>query len=88
MSEKSFVATSLRFKSCNKLKKSSIGIRVHLATLGLGRNSGPSGDFKTHPVDTAIAEGLSWTNPDVCRVDRRREAIRSPEADGGGVSAE
>jgi hypothetical protein len=87
MPEKSFVATYLRLECCNKLGKISVGIRTNLDRLGLGRNSGPSGDFKTHPVDTAIAEGLSWTNPDVCRVDRRRAAIRSPEANGGGVSA-
>jgi len=46
----------------------------------------------THPVGTVIfktliAEILSWTKPDVCRVDWRRPAIRSPEANDGGVSA-
>ncbi len=30
---------------------------------------------------------FSWTKPDVCQVDGRRPAIRSPEANGGGVSA-
>ncbi len=38
-------------------------------------------------LNAVIAEALSWTKPDVCRVDRRRLAIRPPEANGGGVSA-
>jgi len=36
---------------------------------------------------TPVVEVLSWTKPDVCQVDGRRPAIRSPEANGGGVSA-
>ncbi len=43
--QKSFVATSPRLGCCNKLKRILIGICVHLAILGLGRNSGASGDF-------------------------------------------
>jgi hypothetical protein len=42
--------------------------------MGLGKNSGASGDFKPHPADTvlsntAVAEALSWTNLDArwCR---------------------
>jgi len=49
--QKSFVATSFRLTGCNKLGKFSVGIRAHLAILGLGRNSGTSGDFQpTRPT--------------------------------------
>jgi hypothetical protein len=77
-------------------EKNSVGIRLHVAILGLGRNSGASGDFqltRSAPCfedavfKTLIAEVFSWTKPDVCQVDGRRPAIRSPEANGGGVSA-
>jgi hypothetical protein len=45
------VATSTHFVSCNKLKKSLIGIRGDVAILGLGKNSGTSGDFQpTRPT--------------------------------------
>jgi len=43
--KKSFVATSPRLRCWNKLKRILIGIWMHLAILGLGRNSGASGDF-------------------------------------------
>ena len=83
-------------------EKNSVGIRIDVAILGLGRNSGTSGDFqltrsapclqdtvfsRRRVFKTLIADVFSWTNPDVCQVDGQRPAIRPPEANGGGVSA-
>jgi len=53
--QKSFVATSPHLICCNKLKRFLIVIRADLARLGLGRNSGASGDIElTRPTRISI----------------------------------
>jgi hypothetical protein len=78
--EKSFVATSPLLVRCNKLKRFLIVIRVHIATLGLGRNSGASSDVATHLVDKVNA------NTPIRKSSFPIEFARF-SANAGGVSA-